>query len=100
MAITLGEKNTDRGRDLFVLLVAPGSEAEISGLVAGDRLIEVNGRKAKSIEDARRRMTGPLAEDVLFLVERRFEPIVRGVASPDLDPRTFVLRIRREKVRK
>lgn len=101
VAVTLGERAESDGTAVIVKMVAPGSEAEVAGLEPGDRILSVNGRKIKSIEGARKGMTGPLAEDVLMQIQRHPEIPDRGAkiaARPD--PETLLFRVRRERVRR
>jgi len=83
-------ERTERGAKVIVLvMVPPNGEAELAGVEPGDRLIKVNDREVRTIEDARRRISGPLAEDVVLTL------------APDGDgekPRR--LRVRRERVRR
>lgn len=101
LAITLGDRDEAGAKVVVVVMVAPGSEAEIGGLLPGDRLLEVNLKKARSIEGVRRLLTGPLSEDVLLSVLRSPELPTRGAKVEKApDPETLVLRIRRERVRR
>jgi hypothetical protein len=85
VAVTLGEG--ERGA-VEVVLVPAGSEAEVAGLEPGDTILRVNGRDVRTIEEARKRLTGPLAEDVVITVRRE------GEANP------WLVRVRRERVRR
>ena len=101
VAITLGDRAEGGGTTIMVVMVAPGSEAEIAGLLPGDQVLEVNGRKVRTIEGARRSLTGPLTEDVLVGVLRTYEVPTRGAkveVAPE--PETLLLRVRRERVRR
>jgi hypothetical protein len=101
VAITLGERAEGNTNVVVIVMVAPGSEAEIAGLMPGDQVLEVNGRRVRTIEGARRSMTGPLAEDVLVVVLRTYDIPTRGAkveAAPE--PETLVMRVRRERVRR
>lgn len=86
VALTLG---MSRG-SVVALLVPPGGEAELAGVEPGDRLLAVNGLEVRSIDQARRRLTGPLAEDVVLL-------LARDGASGEA---RWMTRVRREKVRR
>lgn len=82
VAVTLAEK----GGAVVVQMVPAGSEAEVAGIEPGDELRAVSGHEVRSIEGARKWLTGPLVEDVV--VELRRED---GGA---------LLRVRRERVRR
>jgi hypothetical protein len=101
VAITLGERAEGGTTAIVVVMVAPGSEAEIAGLEPGDRMLEVNGRKVRTIEGARRALTGPLTEDVLVSMLRAAEVPSRGakVETPP-EPETLLTLVRRERVRR
>jgi membrane-associated protease RseP (regulator of RpoE activity) len=86
VAVTLGE---ERGA-VVVVMVPPGGEAENAGIEPGDRLLAVGGREVRSIETARRRLTGPLSEDVVLHLARDGE---RGETR-------WLTRVRRERVRR
>jgi carboxypeptidase family protein/PDZ domain-containing protein len=84
VAVTLGETGTPA--EVVIVSVVEGSEAERAGVAPGDVLRTVDGATVGSIEDARARLSGPLAEDVLVTVER--------------DDRTLSFRMGREPVRR
>lgn len=86
LAVTLGMS----GGAVVVVMVPPGGEAEIAGVEPGDRLLAVNGREVRSIDAARRRLTGPLSEDLVLLLRRDGEG---GEAE-------WLARARRERVRR
>ena len=89
IALTLGER-TDKGvKAIVVVMVPPNGEAEIAGIEPGERLLAVSGFEVRSIEAARKRLSGPLSEDVVVTV----------VADEEgAKPRR--LRVRRERVRR
>jgi protocatechuate 3,4-dioxygenase beta subunit len=68
VAITLGESGA--APDVVVVSVAEGSEAERAGLAADDVLLAVDGTAVHSIHEARARLLGPLADDVVVTVRR------------------------------
>jgi S1-C subfamily serine protease len=96
LAITLGERTEKKRKVVIVMSVPTGSEAELAGIEPGDRLMAVNGLDVRSIEDARRRLTGPLGEDVVVMLGRE------GGAPGSRDPAqtTWLTRVRRERVRR
>jgi hypothetical protein len=96
VAITLGERTEQKRKVVVVMSVPTGSEAELAGIEPGDRLIAVNGLDVRSIEDARRRLTGPLGEDVVIALGRE------GGAPGSRDPAqtSWLTRVRRERVRR
>ncbi len=69
VAVTLGETSGDP-REVVLVAVAEGSEAERSGLAAGDTVLEVDGVSVHSIGEARARLSGPLSADVVVKVRR------------------------------
>ena len=93
VAVTLGEHES-RGRTwVDVASVAANSEAEAAGLEPGDTITSVNGKEVHSMEAARKRLTGPLAEDVVITVERDGGPPTGGTGP-------WIVRLRRERVRR
>lgn len=89
VAITLGERSDKGGKAVVVVMVPPNGEAEIAGIEPGERLLAVSGHEVRSIEAARKRLSGPLSEDVVVTV----------VADEEgAKPRR--LRVRRERVRR
>jgi protocatechuate 3,4-dioxygenase beta subunit len=85
VAVTLGE----HGRNVVVLLVAAGSEAELAGIEPADEIAAIDGHEVHDIEAARRMLTGPLGEDVVVALRRN-----------DDANKTTVVRVRRERVRR
>ncbi len=84
VAITLGERTAER--EVVVVAVAEGSQAERAGLVPGDLLVTVDGQAVGTLEEARARLTGPLVDDVLVEVRR--------------EAGTFKYRLARETIRR
>jgi hypothetical protein len=84
VAVTLGE--TGEPAEVVVVSLVEGSEAERSGLAPGDVLLAVDGTHVSTMEDARSRLSGPLADDVVVRVRRGEE--------------TLSLRVGREAVRR
>jgi protocatechuate 3,4-dioxygenase beta subunit len=86
VAITLGETTVRGARRIVVLQVAPGSEAERAGVQPDDVLAKIDAHVPASLEDARRRLSGPLGDDIVLRIVR------------DGDGQT--LRLARERVRR
>jgi hypothetical protein len=84
VAVTLGEAGTPP--EVVIVSVVERSEAERAGLAPGDVLKEVDGAAVTTMEDARARLSGPLADDVLVRVRRGTD--------------TFLLRVGRDSVRR
>ncbi|HZO14567.1 MAG TPA: carboxypeptidase regulatory-like domain-containing protein, partial [Polyangiaceae bacterium] len=82
LAVTLLE---DRGAILFEH-VPLGGEAERAGIFPGDRLVACNGRRIRTIENARDCFNGSLSEDMLVQLAR--DPGLR-----------WRVRVRRERLR-
>jgi hypothetical protein len=71
VAVTLGEAvESDGSRDVVVVLVAEGSEAERAGLLAGDAITDVDGVAVHTIEQARDKLGGPPGTDVVLGIRR------------------------------
>ncbi len=68
VAVTLGERTAER--EVVIVAVAEGSQAERAGLVPGDLLVSVDGQAVGTLEEARARLTGPLLDDVLVEIRR------------------------------
>jgi len=68
VAVTLGE--TSAPAEVVLVSVVDGSEAERAGLAAGDVVLAVDGVPVQTMEDARARLNGPVANDVLVAVRR------------------------------
>lgn len=77
VAVTLGE--TGAPVDVVVVSVAEGSEAERAGLAAGDVLLSVDGVTVHSMHEARARLGGALADDVVVNVRRGDQPLTLRV---------------------
>ncbi len=67
VAVTLGVDNNDA---VVLVAVAEGSAAERAGLAPGDVLLEIDGAKISDMIDARARLSGSLADDVVVRVRR------------------------------
>jgi len=91
VAVTLGEHRAGGGVTVLVVMVPPGSEGEVAGLEPGDELLAINGREVHSIEAARKRLTGPIGEDVLLSLRR-------DAGGGQVE--SWVARVRRERVRR
>ena len=84
VAVTLGE--TSEPREVVLVAVAEGSEAERAGLAPNDVILEVDGVHVKTIDDARAKLNGPIADDVVIKLRR--------------GERTETVRVGREQVRR
>jgi C-terminal processing protease CtpA/Prc len=67
IAVSLDDKG---GGGVRVASVASGSEAERAGLLAGDRIVAVDGQRVSSAKEARARLAGPSGDDVLLEIVR------------------------------
>jgi protocatechuate 3,4-dioxygenase beta subunit len=68
VAVTLGE--TGEPVAVVVVSVVEGSEAERAGLAPGDVLVTVDGVEIHTMAEARSKLGGPVADDVLVGVRR------------------------------
>lgn len=68
VAVTLGE--TSEPREVVLVAVAEGSEAERAGLEPNDVVVEIDGVRVHTIEEARAKLNGPIADDVVVKVRR------------------------------
>jgi S1-C subfamily serine protease len=84
VAVTLGE--SDEPVEVVIVSVVSGSEAERAGVEPGDVLTAVNGDGVHTMEEARARLSGPLADDVLVALRRA--------------DRALTLRVTREAIRR
>lgn len=83
VAVTLAVDTEDQ---VLLASVAEGSAAERAGLMPSDTVLAIDGARVRSIAEARAKLSGPLALDVLLTIERR--------------DRRLVLRVPREPVRR
>jgi S1-C subfamily serine protease len=74
VAVTLGERGSGEGLEIVVVDVAPASEAERSGLAAGDVLTSVDGARPTRLADARPRLGGRAGTDVVVEIARAGRP--------------------------
>jgi len=88
IAMTLGERTEGGRKVVVVMMVPPNGEAELSGIEPGERIARVNDHEVRTIEDTRRRLSGPLGEDVVLTL------------SPEDGGKARRLRVRRERVRR
>ncbi len=70
VAVTLGEASGE-SRVVVIIAVAPGSEAERSGLHPDDVIETVDGASVSTMEDARAKLSGPIEQDVVVKVTRQ-----------------------------
>jgi C-terminal processing protease CtpA/Prc len=84
VAVTLGE--TGAPTAVVVVSVVEASEAERAGIVPGDVLLEVDGARVTGMQEARAKLSGPIAADVVVAVQR--------------GDRRLTLRVAREAVRR
>jgi len=68
---------------VFIDSVTPGSDAERSGLLAGDRIESIDGVAVTDVAGARRRLTGSENRDVLIELSRSNKRLkIRTVCEP------------------
>lgn len=84
VAVTLGE--TGAPVEVVIVSVVEGSEAERAGLAPGDVIVAVDGVQVAAIEEARARLSGPIADDVVVSLRR--------------GARSLAIRVAREAVRR
>ena len=70
VAVTLGEAVTNGVREVVIVLVAAGSEAERAGLEPNDTLVDVDGTPVHTIEEARAKLGGPAGIDAVLGIKR------------------------------
>jgi hypothetical protein len=68
VAVTLGDRAATK--EVVVVAVAAGSEAERAGVRSGDVIAKVDGVVVGTIEEARAKLDGPLADDVVLELRR------------------------------
>jgi hypothetical protein len=78
VAVTLGE--TAEPVEVVITSVTEGSEAERAGLATGDMIVSVDGAPVRTMQEARERMSGPLAEDVIVRIARGTQALTLRVA--------------------
>lgn len=66
LAVTLLEFDAERGPAILFDYVPYGGEAQRAGIFAGDELLRVDGHDLASLEEARRRLSGPLSHDMVL----------------------------------
>jgi len=84
VAVTLGE--TSEPREVVLVAVAEGSEAERAGLAPNDVIVEIDGARVHTIEEARKKLNGPIGDDVVVKLRR--------------GEKTETVRVAREQVRR
>jgi hypothetical protein len=78
VAVTLGE--TTAPTEVVVVSVAEGSEAERAGMAAGDVLLAVDDVAVATLEQAREKLNGPIADDVVLRLRRGDKALLLRVA--------------------
>jgi len=87
LAVTLASEVAGGTRLIVFEHVPYGGEAQRAGIMPGDRFLAANGAPVRTLEQARRRLSGPLGSDMVLEVGR----------PPDFRWR---VRIRRERLRR
>jgi S1-C subfamily serine protease len=77
VAITLGE--TSDPVEVVIVTVVEGSEAERAGVLPGDVVVAIDGAAVSTMQDARARLSGPIADDVVVSVRRGEAPLTLRV---------------------
>lgn len=80
LAVTLGEQGSRAQLAVVVVSVAAGSEAERGGLVAGDQLVNVDGKPAADMLEARSLLSGPVGSQVVIEVLRAGKRLTLTIA--------------------
>jgi membrane-associated protease RseP (regulator of RpoE activity) len=83
VAVTLGER-AGPPAEVGIVTVVEGSSAERAGLAPGDVIVEVSGVPVHTIAEARGRLTGPLADDVVLKVRRGEAPLTVRVSREEV----------------
>jgi hypothetical protein len=83
LAVTLGETSGSPA-EVVVLSVAAGSEAERRGLAPADVVLTVEGAPVHTIEEAREKLGGPVADDVVLKVRRGGKEIALSIAREEV----------------
>lgn len=73
LALTLGERDTRSGVEVVVVDLAAGGEAERAGLLPGDIIVSLDGKKPADMRAARRALEGRTGSDVVVVVRRNGE---------------------------
>jgi hypothetical protein len=73
LALTLGERDTRSGVEIVVVDLAAGGEAERAGLLPGDIIVSLDGKKPADMRAARRALEGRTGSDVVVVVRRNGE---------------------------
>jgi len=87
LAVTLASEVVAGGRHVVFEHVPYGGEAQRAGVMPGDRFLSADGAPVRTLEEARRRLSGPLGSDVVLELGR----------PPDYRWR---VRVRRERLRR
>jgi hypothetical protein len=70
VALTLGERDTRSGVVVVVVEVVPGGEAERAGILPGDVVVSVDGKRARGMRAMRKSLEGRVGSDVVVTVRR------------------------------
>jgi len=84
--VGLGIELKAHDSELLIVCVIPGSPAELAGMLAGDRILSVDGQPTAELS----------TDEAANLLQGRAGSIVRlGVITPNRQPRTLVIQRRR-----